>query len=172
VGEERAQEAHRRELDRKPEQVVIAAAVCNSVAVNVVEVKEALELTRRWRLAVAAVAGDLRRAENVDRHPPSAALKPELSAGGDRDHAPPSAQPRHQRSAGRSCSERRLVWRLLAAASIATHTQREKTRLEQVWEIARKDGYRDFVDAERELAVWIDDRAWTRFRPQVRVGQR
>jgi hypothetical protein len=64
------------------------------------------------------------------------------------------------------------VWRLLAAASIATHTQREKTRLEQVWEIARKDGYRDFVDAERELAVWIDDRAWTRLRPQVRVGQR
>jgi hypothetical protein len=26
---------------------------------------------------------------------------------------------------------------------------------------AREVGYRDFVDAEAELAVWVDDRAWT-----------
>jgi TnpA family transposase len=49
----------------------------------------------------------------------------------------------------------------VAAASMATYTQREKTRLEHQWEIARKVGYRDFVDAEAELAVWVDDRAWT-----------
>jgi len=49
----------------------------------------------------------------------------------------------------------------VAAASMATYTQREKTRLEHQWEIARDVGYRDFVDAEAELAVWVDDRAWT-----------
>ncbi len=49
----------------------------------------------------------------------------------------------------------------VAAASMATYTQREKTRLEHQWEIAREVGYRDFVDAEAELAVWVDDRAWT-----------
>jgi 2-keto-4-pentenoate hydratase/2-oxohepta-3-ene-1,7-dioic acid hydratase in catechol pathway len=48
-----------------------------------------------------------------------------------------------------------------AAASRATCTEREKTRLEHQWEIARQVGYRDFVDVEAELAVWIDDRAWT-----------
>jgi len=49
----------------------------------------------------------------------------------------------------------------VAAVSMATYTQREKTRLEHQWEIAREVGYRDFVDAEAELAVWVDDRAWT-----------
>src|SRR6266545_6819943 len=49
----------------------------------------------------------------------------------------------------------------VAPASMATYTQREKTRLEHQWEIAREVGYRDFVDAEAELAVWVDDRAWT-----------
>jgi hypothetical protein len=49
----------------------------------------------------------------------------------------------------------------VAAASMATYTQREKTRLEHQWEIARVVGYRDFVDAEAELADWVDDRAWT-----------
>lgn len=41
----------------------------------------------------------------------------------------------------------------VAPASMATYTQREKTRLEHQWEIAREVGYRDFVDAEAELAV-------------------
>jgi hypothetical protein len=49
----------------------------------------------------------------------------------------------------------------VAAASMATYTEREKTRLEHQWEIARQVGYRDFVDVEAELAVWVDDRAWT-----------
>ncbi|HEX8157100.1 MAG TPA: DUF4158 domain-containing protein [Solirubrobacteraceae bacterium] len=39
--------------------------------------------------------------------------------------------------------------------------RREKTRLEHQWEIARDVGYRDFVDAEAELAAWVGDRAWT-----------
>jgi hypothetical protein len=39
------------------------------------------------------------------------------------------------------------------AASMAAYTQREKTRLEHQWEIAREVGYRDFVDAEAELAI-------------------
>jgi hypothetical protein len=43
---------------------------------------------------------------------------------------------------------------------MATYTQREK-RLEHQREIARGAGYRDFVDAEAELVVWVDDRAWT-----------
>ncbi len=85
--EERAEEPHRRELDGEPEPVVIAATVGDQVAVAIVEVKEALELARRRRLDVAAVAGDLRRAEKVDGHLRSATLKPELSAGGDRGHA-------------------------------------------------------------------------------------
>jgi hypothetical protein len=33
--------------------------------------------------------------------------------------------------------------------------------LEHQWEIAREFGYRDFADAERELAGWVDDVAWT-----------
>ena len=37
---------------------------------------------------------------------------------------------------------------------------REKTRFEHQWEIAREYGWRDFADAENELARWIDDRAW------------
>jgi TnpA family transposase len=41
------------------------------------------------------------------------------------------------------------------AASMSTYTQREKTRLEHRWEIARAGGYRDFVDAEAELAGWV-----------------
>jgi hypothetical protein len=49
----------------------------------------------------------------------------------------------------------------VAAASMATYTEREKMRLEHQWEIARQVGYRDFVDVEAELAVWVDDRAWT-----------
>lgn len=49
----------------------------------------------------------------------------------------------------------------VAAATMATYTQREKTRLEHQWEIAREVGYRDFADAEADLAVWVDDRAWT-----------
>ena len=93
VREERAEKPHRRELNGEPEPVVIAAAIADPLAVKVVEVKEPLELTRRRRLAVAAVAGDLRRAEKVDRHPPSETLKPELSAG------------RHQRlRRSRSCA--------------------------------------------------------------------
>jgi hypothetical protein len=47
-----------------------------------------------------------------------------------------------------------------AAASRATCTEREKTRLEHQWEIAREVGYRDFVEVEGELGVWVDDRAW------------
>ena len=68
MGEERAEKPDRRELDREPEPVVIAAAISDPGAVNVVEVKEPLQLARRRRLAITAVAGDLRRAEKVDRH--------------------------------------------------------------------------------------------------------
>jgi hypothetical protein len=49
----------------------------------------------------------------------------------------------------------------VAAASMATCTEREKTRLEHQWEIAREVDYRDFADVEAELAVWVDDRTWT-----------
>jgi hypothetical protein len=109
VREERAEKPHRRELNGEAEPVVIAATITDLVAVKVVEVKEPLELTRRRWLAVATVAGDLRRAEKVDRHQPSATLKPSsaaaaLSAGDDRDHAPQSAQPRHRRSAARNAA--------------------------------------------------------------------
>src|SRR5450755_1073831 len=40
---------------------------------------------------------------------------------------------------------------------LAGYGVREKTRLEHQWEIAREFGYRDFADAERELARWVDD---------------
>jgi len=49
----------------------------------------------------------------------------------------------------------------VVAASMATYTQREKACLEDQWEIAREVGYRDFAEAEAELAVWVDDRVWT-----------
>ena len=60
----------------------------------------------------------------------------------------------------------------VAAASMATYTQREKTRLEHQWEIARKVGYHVFTDAEAELAVWVDDRAWTTGEGPVGVQRR
>lgn len=44
---------------------------------------------------------------------------------------------------------------------LAGYAAREKTRLEHQWEISREFGYRDFADAERELAGWVDDVAWT-----------
>jgi hypothetical protein len=39
VREKRAEEPHRRELDRESEPVVIAAAIADQVAVKIVEVK-------------------------------------------------------------------------------------------------------------------------------------
>jgi Domain of unknown function (DUF4158) len=49
----------------------------------------------------------------------------------------------------------------VAASCLAVYAQREKTRLEHQWEIAREFGYREFGEVERELAGWVDDRAWT-----------
>jgi hypothetical protein len=49
----------------------------------------------------------------------------------------------------------------LAASCLAGYAEREKTRLEHQWEIARTFGYREFVEVEDDLARWIDDRAWT-----------
>ena len=68
MSEERAEKPDRRELHREPESVVITAMLGDSLTVAVVEVKEPLQLTRRRRLAVAAVAGDLSGAEKIDRH--------------------------------------------------------------------------------------------------------
>ena len=49
----------------------------------------------------------------------------------------------------------------VGASCLARYAEREKTRLEHQWEIARAFGYREFVDVEGELACWVDDRAWT-----------
>ena len=83
AGEEPAEKPHRRELNGGAEPVVIAGAVGDPVTVKIVRSEEPFELSRRRRLAVAAVAGGLERTEKVDRHAPSATVKPELSAGGD-----------------------------------------------------------------------------------------
>jgi hypothetical protein len=69
VREECAEEPQSRELNREPAPVVITTAVSDPLTVAVVEVKEPLELTHRRRLAVMPVAGDLRRAEKIDRQP-------------------------------------------------------------------------------------------------------
>jgi hypothetical protein len=80
---------------------------------------------------------------------------------------------KHSCCRDRSCAERRLLDRGLPAvqpanksrlrvgiptASTITHFPSPLTRCR---EIARGVGYRDFVDAEAELAVWVDDRART-----------
>jgi hypothetical protein len=44
---------------------------------------------------------------------------------------------------------------------LKAYAEREKTRLEHQWEIAREYGLTDFAAAEPELARWVDDRAWT-----------
>ena len=49
----------------------------------------------------------------------------------------------------------------VATSCLAAYAEREKTRLEHQWEIAREYGYRDFVEVEVELARWVDDQAWT-----------
>jgi hypothetical protein len=45
-------------------------------------------------------------------------------------------------------------------SGLKRYVEREKTRLEHQWEIARDYGYRDFADAEPELVRWIADRCW------------
>jgi Domain of unknown function (DUF4158) len=40
------------------------------------------------------------------------------------------------------------------------YTERPKTAYEHAWEIQRALRYRDFPDAEAELAAWVDARAW------------
>jgi hypothetical protein len=49
----------------------------------------------------------------------------------------------------------------VVVSCLAVYAEREKTRLEHQWEIAREFGYREFVEVEGELARWVDDRAWT-----------
>lgn len=47
------------------------------------------------------------------------------------------------------------------ASCVKAYLEREKTRFEHQWGIAREYGWRSFADVEEELARWIDDRAWT-----------
>ncbi len=44
---------------------------------------------------------------------------------------------------------------------VKAYGEREKTRLEHQWGIAREYGYTDFVSVQPDLAGWIDHRAWT-----------
>jgi hypothetical protein len=46
------------------------------------------------------------------------------------------------------------------ASCVKAYLEREKTRFEHQWELAREYGWRNFADAEEELARWVDDRAW------------
>ena len=41
------------------------------------------------------------------------------------------------------------------------YSSRRSTRFEHTAEIIAAFGYRDFTEAEAELARWLDDRAWT-----------
>jgi hypothetical protein len=71
AGEERAEEPHRAQLHGKPEPIVITAMSRDQRPVALVEVKEPLKLRNRRRLAVAAVARQLGRAQEIDRHGPA-----------------------------------------------------------------------------------------------------
>lgn len=44
---------------------------------------------------------------------------------------------------------------------VKAYAEREKTRLEHQWEIAREYGFIDFPSGQADLGRWIDDRAWT-----------
>ena len=46
------------------------------------------------------------------------------------------------------------------ASCVKAYLEREKTRFEHQWEIAREYGWRDFAEVEEELIRWVDDRAW------------
>jgi TnpA family transposase len=46
------------------------------------------------------------------------------------------------------------------ASCIKAYGERPKTAYEHAWEIQRALGYRDFAQAEQELAGWMDARAW------------
>jgi hypothetical protein len=43
---------------------------------------------------------------------------------------------------------------------VKRYTEREKTRLEHQWEIARVDGFVSFASAQQSLVQWLDRRAW------------
>ncbi len=47
------------------------------------------------------------------------------------------------------------------ASCVKAYLERQKTRFEHQWEIAREYGWRSFADVEDELTRWVDDRAWT-----------
>jgi hypothetical protein len=47
---------------------------------------------------------------------------------------------------------------------VKAYLEREKTRFEHQWEIAREYGWRDFAEVEQELTRWVDDRAWITYR--------
>ncbi|MFI0192121.1 Tn3 family transposase [Streptomyces sp. NPDC017082] len=44
---------------------------------------------------------------------------------------------------------------------LKAYGEREKTRFEQVWELRELLEYTEFAEAEAELRVWVDARAWT-----------
>jgi hypothetical protein len=46
------------------------------------------------------------------------------------------------------------------AYCVKAYLERRQTRFEHQWEIAQEYGWREFAEAEGDLARWIDDRAW------------
>jgi hypothetical protein len=44
---------------------------------------------------------------------------------------------------------------------VKAYAERDKTRLEHIWEIRKADDWREFSEVEDELAEWIEGRAWT-----------
>lgn len=47
------------------------------------------------------------------------------------------------------------------ASCVKYYGEREKTRVEHVWEIRRVEGWREFAEVGDELGEWIEARAWT-----------
>ncbi|GLY66522.1 transposase [Amycolatopsis taiwanensis] len=47
------------------------------------------------------------------------------------------------------------------ASCVKAYAERDKTRLEHVWEIRDADGWHEFSEVEVELGEWVEGRAWT-----------
>jgi hypothetical protein len=68
VGQERAQVADSAELDGEAQPVMVPSLARNPLQIDIVEVKVAVQIVRRWRTGVATVLLTLRVGEKADRH--------------------------------------------------------------------------------------------------------
>ena len=73
IRQERAQPAHRSQLQRKPEPIVIAAALLDQLQIGVIQKDDPIQILPRQITVEAAIRSRLRIRQELDRHSPTVA---------------------------------------------------------------------------------------------------